>query len=101
MVSEDSDQVVSGLFSIHRLGDLGDVRQARMGPVATARDQAQAARKLLEVSLLRRVQRMLRKERNDRVDQVAPAPHHESIQALPVVIVSPIRNHASHTEEAL
>jgi hypothetical protein len=101
MVSEDSDQVVSGLFSIHRLRDLGDVRQARMGPMDAAVDQCHAASELLEISLLRRVQRMLRKERDDRVDQVAPPPHHESIQVLPVVIVSPIRNHASHTEEAL
>jgi hypothetical protein len=41
------------------------------------------------------------KNGDDRVDQVAPPTHHESIQALPVVVVTPIGDHASHTEEAL
>jgi hypothetical protein len=101
MVSEDSDQVVPGLFSIHRLSDLGDVRETRTGQVSASRDQLQAAGKLLEIPLLRRMQRMSREERDDRVDQLAPTTHRESIQMLLVVVVPPIRDHASHFEEAL
>jgi hypothetical protein len=44
---------------------------------------------------------MRHEERNDRLDQVAPSTHHEPIQMLPVVVEPPVRDHASHTEEAL
>ena len=88
MVSEDSDQVMPGLFSIHRLSDFCDVRQARVGPMDSAVDQLHAARKLLEVALLSRMKLVPPEERNDRVDQIAPTTHHESIQALAVVVVA-------------
>ena len=38
-------------------------------------------------------------ERNDRVDQIRASPHNVAIQMLLVVVVSPIRDHASHAEE--
>jgi len=101
MVSEDSDQVVSGLFSIHRLSDFRQIRQARVGPVNSIVNHLDAARELLEIALLSRMQLVPHKERNDRVDQVAPTTHHESIQALSVVVVPPVGDHASHSEEAL
>ena len=101
MVSEDSDQIVSGLFTVHRLRNLCDVRQARVGQMDAAIDHRDAASELLEISLLGRMQLVCREERNDRVDQVAPTTHHEPIQMLSVVVVSPIRDHAAHFEEAL
>ncbi len=52
MVSEDSDQLGSGLAAIHRLRDLRDVRQAQVGLVDTGVDQRDATSELLEVSLL-------------------------------------------------
>jgi hypothetical protein len=63
MVSEDSDQLTSGLFSIHRLSDLRDIRQSRMGPMDATVDHLNAASELLKVSPLRRVQLMLHEER--------------------------------------
>jgi hypothetical protein len=72
-----------------------------MGPMDTAVDQFNAARELFEIALLRRMQLVRREERNDRVDQVAPTANHESIQVLSVVVVAPIGDHASHSEEAL
>ena len=100
MVSEDSDQFVSGLFSIHCLHDLRDVREPMMGPVDTVIDQSDAAGELFKVSPLCRMQRMSQEERNDRVDQIAPPTHHESTQMFSVVIVPPVRDHAPHSEEA-
>ena len=38
MVSEDTDQLMSGLAAIHRLSDLRDVRQTRTGPMGTEID---------------------------------------------------------------
>ena len=39
------------------------------------------------------------KERNDRLDQIRPTPHRIAIQMLLVVVVPPVRKHASHAEE--
>ena len=63
MVSEDSDQVVSGLFSIHRLSDSGDVRKARMGPMDSGINRLSTARELFEIALLCRTQLVRREER--------------------------------------
>ena len=100
MVSEDSDQVVSGLFSIHRLSDLRYVRKTQVSPMDTARDQLYTARELFEIALLRRMQLVYREERDDRLDQLAPTAYHESIQVLSVVVVAPVGDHASHSEKA-
>src|ERR1700722_5646251 len=42
---------------------------------------------------------MFSKERNDRIDQIRSTSHHITIQMLLVIVVTPIRNYASHTEE--
>lgn len=42
---------------------------------------------------------MLREERNDRCYEIPSSPHHIAIQVLRVVVVSPIRDHATHPEE--
>ena len=39
------------------------------------------------------------KKGNDRLDQIPPTPHRIAIQVLLVVVVPPVRKHASHTEE--
>src|SRR5690348_12536763 len=39
------------------------------------------------------------KERDDRVDQVRSTAHSVAIQVLTVVVVAPVRKHASYTEE--
>jgi hypothetical protein len=65
MVSEDSDQLVSGCPSVHRLGDLSDLEQTRRRDVAPLFHELHARGELLEIRLLRRPQRMLAEERND------------------------------------
>lgn len=52
MVSEDSDQILSGLLAIHRLSDLCDVGQTRVGAVDTRIDHAHTAGELLKIPLL-------------------------------------------------
>jgi hypothetical protein len=53
MVSEDTDQLSSGLLAIHRLDDFGDLHEALTGLVDTTVDHRDTADKLLEVALLR------------------------------------------------
>ena len=53
MVSEDSDQIVSGLLAVHRLSDLRDVRKTLMGPMGTGVDHLDATDELFEIPLLR------------------------------------------------
>ena len=52
MVSEDSDQILSGLLAIHRLSDLCDIRQTHMGPMDTLVDHLYTADELLKIPLL-------------------------------------------------
>jgi hypothetical protein len=101
MVSEDSDQLMPGLPSVHRLCDLRDVRKTRVGQVDPVIDHCDTTSELLEVAPLRRMQWMSREERDDRLDQVAPTTHHVPTQVLSVIVVSPVGDHASHSEKAL
>ena len=52
MVSEDSDELVPGFTSVHRLHDLDDLHKTRVSLVSTAGHQLDARSKLLEVVLL-------------------------------------------------
>ena len=70
MASEDSDHLMSGYFSVHCLGDLGDIRETLAGQMAVCRDQLQAFRELLEVRSLRSPQFMLTEEWNDHVHKL-------------------------------
>jgi hypothetical protein len=101
MVSEDSDQLVSGLASIHRLRDLRDLRQTLTGQMRSRLDHRHAASELLKVRLLRRVQPISPEERNDRLKEILPTPNHVSIQVLAMVVVPPVRQHLSHPEKRL
>ena len=62
-------------------------------------DQSNAFAKLLEITLLRRVHRMGSEERDDRLDQILAFPHHVPIHMLAVVVVTPVGDHATYTEE--
>src|SRR5271155_412820 len=99
MVSEDSDQILPGLLAIHRLSDFCSVRKALVGLVDTSVDHLDTTDELLKIPLLRRMHGMRLEERDDRFDQILPPTHHIAIQALLVVVVPPIRDHATHFEE--
>jgi hypothetical protein len=99
MVSEDSDQIMSGLSAIHRLSNLRDIRQTRPGPMGTDVDHLDTARELLEITLLRRMHRVRDEEGDDRLDQILPPAHHIAVQVLRVVVVSPVGDDATHIEE--
>ena len=85
MASEDSDQFVPGLHSVHRLCDLGDLDETRRRQVPTGVDEPDACRELLEVSLLRREHREVVEERDDHFDQVVPPVDDVLSQVLPVI----------------
>ena len=99
MVSEDSDQLVSGFLAVHRLSDLRDLDQPHRGQVMTAVDQLNTPCELLEVLLLRGTHRILLKERYDRFQQILALPHDVTIQVLFVVVVSPIDDNLTNPEE--
>jgi hypothetical protein len=67
MASEDSDQIVSGLPSIHRLSDLSDFDETGRRSVRISGDELDTSHELLEVFSLRAPKRMLLEERDDRL----------------------------------
>lgn len=67
MASEDSDQISSGLSTVHGLGYLGDLDDPFRVEMPICRDQVDTACELLEVQLLRGAQRVLPEERNYRL----------------------------------
>jgi len=82
MVSEDSDELVSGLATVHRLSDAGDLDQTLAGEMSTFRHHANAACELLEVVPLGRSQGMLLKERDHDVLQFVTSTHDVPIQVF-------------------
>jgi hypothetical protein len=101
MVSEDSDHLVSGYFSVHGLCDLGDLRQALAGQVAVCRDQFQACCELREVGSLRSAQFMLTEEWNDYVQQLWAPMDCVRVHVFPVVVVSRVHVYTANSEECL
>jgi hypothetical protein len=101
IVSEDSDQFVPGLPPVHRLRDLGDLKQARRRDMAPAFDELHTLGKLFEVAALRRPQRMLTEERNHRPGQIVAATNDELGHVLAMVVVSMVDEDASAAEELL
>ena len=87
-------------MAVHRLSDLHDRRESLKREVLTRVDHLDALRELLEVRLLRRMHRMRPEERDDRFDQIRPAPADISIQVLAVVVVPLVREYLTHPEEA-
>ena len=86
MVSEDSDELVPGLLSVHGLHHADDLRQSLAGQVVTAAHEFHAMRELFEVVPLRRPQGLLPEERNNPSEQILAAGHGVAIQVLAVVV---------------
>jgi hypothetical protein len=101
MASEDSDELGPVLSPVHRLRDLRDLDETRGGQMTAVVDHPDDLRELLEVRALRRTERMLFEERNDRLEEIRPVAHGEAIHGLTVVVVPSVRNEAAHAEEAL
>ena len=99
MVSEDSDQLRSGLLAVHRLGDFCEFRKTLMSLMLTSIDHPNAAREVFEVTPLRCMQWVRFKERNDRVDQIRPPSYSIAIQVFLMVIVTSVGKYPSDSEK--
>ena len=98
MVSEDSDELVPGFLSVHRLSDLSNLDEPT-GRQMTARvDHLDHLYELFEVLLLRSSHRMQSEERNDRLQKIVSSTNDVSVQVLAMVVVPPIRDDLSDTE---
>ena len=82
MASEDSDQLISGLLSVHGSHHLDDRHQALSREVLVGLHPLEAPGELLEVLSLRRAQRMVREERDDHSDEVASSSNHVAVHRL-------------------
>ena len=101
MASEDSDELVSGLAMIHRLRQLGYLDKTLAGQMPTGDDDFHAPRELLEIVPLRRPQRMLTEERNDRADQLRATTHVVLAKGLLVVVVTLVDEDTADAEEVV
>jgi hypothetical protein len=101
MASEDSDEFMSGLAMVHRLGDLHDLEQTARREMASVVDHPHHLGELLEVVALRRPQRMLLEERNDRSDEILAALHDVPDQVFAMVVVAPILVDPAYSEERM
>ena len=99
MVSEDSDQVVSGLPPVHRLRDLGDLDETVDIQMMAGGDELDTPGELLEVLLLRGPHPVLLEERNNRLQQIRATPHDVSVQVLPMIVISGVDQHLADSEE--
>jgi hypothetical protein len=99
LVSEDSDQVRSGLAAVHLLCDLGDLDHSDGIQMPARVDQPYASREALEVVLLRGLKRMLLEEGNDLLEQIRALPHDESVHVLTMIVVPPIDGDLPSSEE--
>ena len=99
MASEDSDQVVPGFLAIHGLRNLCDRNEPVRAQMSAGRDQLEAARKRLEITLLRGAHRVLTKERNDRFVELRSTLHQVVAQVLAVIVVTLVDEDPSHPEE--
>lgn len=88
MVSEDSDQLGSGLLTIHGRDYFNDVRQTRMGEVVAPGDSPHATSKLLKVATLCAPQRMFLEERDDDPFEVRPSSDGIAVHVLTMIVVT-------------
>ena len=88
MVSEDSDQLGSGLLTIHRRDYFNDVRQTRMGEVIAPGDSPHATSKLLKVVTLYSPQRMFLEERDDDPLEVRASSDGVPVHVLTMIVVT-------------
>jgi hypothetical protein len=99
MASEDSDQIISRLPTVHRFCNACDLDETARCPMLFRRHDRHAPLEPLEVLTLRGSQRMLVEERNDRLEEIMPSPDHELDQVLTMVVVSPVWEEPTHPEE--
>ena len=99
MVSEDSDQVLSGLPMVHRLHQQQDLDEALVTSVMPGDDQLDAPHELFEVVSLGRSQRVPLKERDDDLRELDEIADVVTEQVLLVVVVPAIASHGADSEE--
>jgi hypothetical protein len=99
MVSEDSDEVVSGFTSIHRLHDLNDLHKTHVRLMSAVNHQLNARSELLKVELFGCSKRISPEERDDPIDEILPSMNRVAKQVFPVVVMPPVHVHLSHPKE--
>jgi hypothetical protein len=99
MASEDSEELVSGLPSVHRLSDFDDLNETVDRFVTIRGDELDTSYELLEVCLLRAAHRMLPKERYHRPEQILTPSHDVPKQMLAMIVVSLVRENLPDAEE--
>ena len=101
MASEDSDELVPRLPSVHRLGDSDDLEETVHRLMTARRYEFDASRELLEVVTLRAAERMLSEERDHRLQQVHLLTHDVPKQVLAMIVVSTVRDDLSDAKELM
>src|SRR6266550_183382 len=101
MASEDSDEVVPGFLSVHRLHHFDDVRKTSAYPVPTSSHELDARSELLEIEPFGSTKRMLPEERDNPFKQILSTTDAVAVKVLSVVVVPPVDIHLSHSEELL
>jgi hypothetical protein len=99
MASEDSDQLMPGFPSVHRLHDLGDLSKTLTSLVTILSHQFDAEGELLEVAPLGRTKRMLPEARNYPFEQILSTTNDVAMKVLPVVVMPPVDVHLSRSKE--
>src|SRR6266480_7193249 len=99
MASEDSDQVLSRLSVIHRLGDLRDLDEPGHRQVPARVADLDALGESLEVLPLCGTKRVLPKERDDDFKEFVASADDETMQMLLVIVVAAIDRHRAGIEE--
>jgi hypothetical protein len=99
MVSEDS-QGFGRLPMVHRLSDLCDLDEPGDGEMPSKGHHGDDQCELLEVLSLRRSQRVLPEERNDRVSKVGEPLHAIPEEVFLVIVVPAVPVHPAASEEA-
>ncbi len=99
MVSEDSDQLVSGLPPVHRLRDACDLDQPLTGSMSTVLHHPDAPRELREVVPFGRGQRVPFEERDHDVEQIGTSSDDVPKQMFLVVVVPPVHDDLAHAKE--
>ena len=101
MVSEDSDQLGSGLLTVHGFDHFDEIGQAASREVSSTFHLLNAVSELLEVRLLCGSQRVLPEKWDYHRTQFGSPTHHESKKRLVVVVVSGVGIDATNPEERL
>jgi hypothetical protein len=84
---------------IHGFGDFDDLRQPTPSEMTVRLHQPHTFRELQEVTLLCSSQRILNKERDDRLKQITPLSNAVPIHMFFVIVVSPVEIYGADTKE--